>query len=120
MPAAGLNNGDHDLFINDDGTCYLAFTDWRTKGTIVVEQLTEDYLSGTGKVAASITPGKTEAPALFKRKRIYSSPIQIPTAATAPGQVHHTGLQNRRWDPGLKANKSVIILAAVSLLLCQP
>jgi hypothetical protein len=71
MPAAGLNNGDHDLFIDDDGKGYLAFTDWRTTGTIVVEQLTDDYLSGTGKVARNITPGKTEAPALFKRNGLY-------------------------------------------------
>lgn len=71
MPAAGLNNGDHDLFIDDDGTGYLAFTDWRTKGTIVVEKLTSDYLSGTGEFVNFITAEKTEAPALFKRKGIY-------------------------------------------------
>ena len=71
MPAAGLNNGDHDLFVDDDGTGYLAFTDWRKKGTIAVEKLTDNYLSGTGKVATSITSGETEAPALFKRKGIY-------------------------------------------------
>jgi len=71
MPAAGLNNGDHDLFIDDDGTGYLALTDWRTKGSIVVEQLTPDYLSGNGKVSSPVTEGKTEAPALFKRNGIY-------------------------------------------------
>jgi len=70
-PAAGLNNGDHDLFVDDDGTCYLAITDWRTQGTIAIEQLTDDYLSGTGKVATLITSGQTEAPGLFKRKGIY-------------------------------------------------
>lgn len=71
MPAAGLNNGDHDLFIDDDGTGYLAITNWRTGGTIAIEQLTDDYLSGTGKYLDSITTGKTEAPALFKRNGIY-------------------------------------------------
>lgn len=85
MPAAGLNNGDHDLFIDDDGTGYLAFTDWRTKGTIVVEQLTDDYLSGTGKVATSITPGKTEAPALFKRKGIYYITYSDPNCGYCAG-----------------------------------
>jgi len=85
MPAAGLNNGDHDLFIDDDGTGYLAFTDWRTTGTIVVEQLTDDYLSGTGKVAKSITPGKTEAPALFKRKGIYYITYSDPNCGYCSG-----------------------------------
>jgi hypothetical protein len=70
-PAAELNNGDHDLFVDDDGICYLAITDWRTNGTIAIEQLTDDYLSGTGKVTTMITAGRTEAPALFKRKGIY-------------------------------------------------
>jgi hypothetical protein len=85
MPAAGLNNGDHDLFIDDDGTGYLAFTDWRTKGTIVIEQLTADYLSGTGKVVKSITPGKTEAPALFKRKDIYYLTYSDPNCGYCSG-----------------------------------
>lgn len=69
--AAGLNNGDHDIFIDDDGTAYLAFTDWRTKGTIVIEKLSSDYLTGTGEVASGITKGDTEAPGMFKRKGIY-------------------------------------------------
>lgn len=85
MPAAGLNNGDHDLFIDDDGTGFLAFTDWRTKGTIVVEQLTPDYLSGTGRVATGITPGSTEAPALFKRKGIYYITYSDPNCGYCAG-----------------------------------
>lgn len=71
MPVAGLNNGDHDTFIDDDGTAYLAYTDWRAKGAIVIEQLTADYLSGTGKHVLSVTAEKTEAPCLFKRKDLY-------------------------------------------------
>ncbi|MFD0767309.1 family 43 glycosylhydrolase [Mucilaginibacter lutimaris] len=71
MPIAGLNNGDHDTFIDDDGTAYLAFTDWRTKGTIVIEKLSDDYLTGTGEFVKGITEGETEAPGLFKRKGIY-------------------------------------------------
>ncbi|TDQ08641.1 family 43 glycosylhydrolase [Pedobacter metabolipauper] len=85
MPAAGLNNGDHDLFIDDDGTGYLALTDWRTRGTIVIEQLTDDYLSGTGKVARSITNGNTEAPALFKRKGIYYVTYSDPNCGYCSG-----------------------------------
>ena len=70
-PAAGLNNGDHDTFIDDDGTAYLAYTDWRTKGTIVIEKLSSDYLTGTGEVVTSVTDGQTEAPGMFKRNSIY-------------------------------------------------
>lgn len=85
MPAAGLNNGDHDLYIDDDGTGYLAFTDWRTKGSIVVEQLTEDYLSGNGKASSPVTEGKTEAPALFKRNGIYYITYSDPNCGYCSG-----------------------------------
>lgn len=71
MSVAGLNNGDHDTFVDDDGTAYLAYTDWRTKGSIVIEKLSANYLTGTGQHVKSVTDGKTEAPALFKRKGIY-------------------------------------------------
>jgi hypothetical protein len=71
MPVAGLNNGDHDTFIDDDGMAYLAYTDWRAGGAIAIEQLSDDYLTGTGIVVKAITTTKTEAPALFKRKGIY-------------------------------------------------
>lgn len=78
MPVAGLNNGDHDTFIDDDGTAYLAYTDWRTKGTIVIEKLSADYLTGTGEHVKAVTEGETEAPGLFKRKGkyyvVYSDP----------------------------------------------
>jgi hypothetical protein len=70
-PAAGLNNGDHDTFVDDDGTAYLAYTDWRTKGTIVIERLSSDYLTGTGELVKSVTEGQTEAPGMFKRNGIY-------------------------------------------------
>ncbi|AMR30814.1 hypothetical protein A0256_04935 [Mucilaginibacter sp. PAMC 26640] len=71
MPAAGLNNGDHDTFVDDDGTAYLAYTDWRAKGAIVIEKLSADYLTGTGEVVKSVTSGDTEAPGLFKRNGVY-------------------------------------------------
>ncbi len=68
---AGLNNGDHDTFVDDDGKAYIAYTDWRTGGTIVIDELNEDYTSGTGKHVKNITHGATEAPCLFKRKDKY-------------------------------------------------
>lgn len=66
----GLNNGDASLFVDDDGTGYITYTDWRTGGGIVIEQLTPDYLTGAGKYVRT-TKSRTEAPALFKRKGIY-------------------------------------------------
>jgi beta-xylosidase len=84
-PAAGLNNGDHDLFVDDDGTAYLAMTDWRAKGAIAIEQLTDDYLSGTGKVVTQVTSEKTEAPGLFKRKGIYYVTYSDPNCGYCSG-----------------------------------
>ncbi|WP_162235803.1 family 43 glycosylhydrolase [Pedobacter sp. Leaf216] len=105
MPIAGLNNGDHDLFIDDDGTGYLAFTDWRTQGTIVIEQLTDDYLSGNGKVVRSITAGKTEAPALFKRKDTYYMTYSDPNCGycSATGTSYKTAKSPLGpWSEGKK------------------
>ncbi|MEH6305969.1 family 43 glycosylhydrolase [Olivibacter sp. CPCC 100613] len=85
QPVAGLNNGDHDLFVDDDGTAYLAITDWRAEGAIAIEQLTDDYLSGTGKVATKVTAGKTEAPGLFKRKGVYYITYSDPNCGYCAG-----------------------------------
>ena len=41
-PVGGVNNGDQAVFVDDDGTAYLAYTDWRSGGDIVVERLTLD------------------------------------------------------------------------------
>lgn len=68
---AGLNNGDHDVFVDDDGAAYLALTDWRAGGAIAIEKLTDDYLTGTGDCVRSVTDRATEAPGLFKRKGVY-------------------------------------------------
>jgi hypothetical protein len=67
---AGLNNGDHDLFVDDDGTAYLAFTDWRAGGAITIEKLNADYTSGTG-ACSKVTKGRTEAPGMMKRNGKY-------------------------------------------------
>lgn len=68
---AGLNNGDHDTFVDEDGLAYIAYTDWRSGGAIVIEQLDENYTSGTGRFVDRVTPGNTEAPSLLKRDGIY-------------------------------------------------
>lgn len=84
-PAAGLNNGDHDLFVDDNGIAYLAITDWRAGGAIAIEQLTGDYLSGTGKVVTRVTDTKTEAPALFKRNGVYYITYSDPNCGYCSG-----------------------------------
>ncbi len=84
-PAGGLNNGDHDTFVDDDGTGYIAYTDWRTKGTIVIEQLSPDYLNGTGKCVKMVTPGSTEAPGLFKRQGRYYLTYSDPNCGYCSG-----------------------------------
>ena len=102
---AGLNNGDHDTFVDDDGTAYLAYTDWRAKGAIAIEQLSTNYLTGTGKVTSAITKGKTEAPSLFKRKGIYYLVYSDPNCGYCSG----TGASYRTapspmgpWSEGIR------------------
>lgn len=70
-PSGGLNNGDHDTFVDDDGNAYIAYTDWRRKGSIVIEKLSADYLSGAGEGFSTVTEQGTEAPGMFKRNGIY-------------------------------------------------
>lgn len=70
-PVAGLNNGDHDTFLDEDGTAYLAYTDWRTGGRIVIEKLDATFRTGTGGHVEGVTPGSTEAPSLFRRGSLY-------------------------------------------------
>ena len=84
-PAAGLNNGDHDLFIDDDGKAYIAITDWRMKGAIAIEELDDNYLSGTGKLVTGVTKGNTEAPGLFKRNNIYYVTYSDPNCGYCSG-----------------------------------
>ena len=104
-PVAGLNNGDHDTFVDDNGSAYLAFTDWRTQGTIVIEKLSSDYLTGTGEFVKAVTPGKTEAPSLFKRNGIYYLLYSDPNCGYCSG----TGTSYRMaasplgpWSEGVK------------------
>lgn len=104
-PVAGLNNGDHDTFVDDDGIGYIAYTDWKTTGTIVIEQLSDNYLSGTGKHVKSVTAGNTEAPSLFKRKDTYYVTYSDPNCGYCSG----TGTSYKTakhplgpWSEGIK------------------
>jgi hypothetical protein len=104
-PIAGLNNGDHDTFVDEDGTGYIAYTDWRTTGTIVIEQLSDNYLTGTGTHVKSVTAGNTEAPTLFKRNNIYYVTYSDPNCGYCSG----TGTSYKTaknplgpWSKGIK------------------
>ncbi|WP_188195723.1 discoidin domain-containing protein [Nonomuraea sp. SYSU D8015] len=66
----GFNNGDMDLFVDNDGTGYLAYTDIRGGHRQVVEQLNASYTSGTGQHTVVGGQG-TEAPSLFRRGNTY-------------------------------------------------
>ncbi|MHA4896488.1 family 43 glycosylhydrolase [Pedobacter sp. PWIIR3] len=108
-PVAGLNNGDHDTFVDDDGKGYIAYTDWRTQGTIVIEALSNDYLSGTGKHVKAVTAGSTEAPSLFKRKGIYYVTYSDPNCGYCSG----TGTSYRTaksplgpWSEGIRISNN--------------
>lgn len=104
---AGLNNGDHDLFLDDDGTAYIAYTDWRTGGTIVVDKLNEDFTSGTGNFVKGVVGSNTEAPGLFKYGGkyyiFYSDPNCGYCAGT--GTSYRTALHPLGpWTGGTKVN----------------
>jgi hypothetical protein len=103
-PVAGLNNGDHDVFVDDDGTAYVAYTDWRAGGAIVVEELNADYTSGTGAFV-KVTPAKTEAPALMKRNGKYYLLYSDPNCGYCggTGTSYRTALSALGpWSEGIK------------------
>jgi hypothetical protein len=101
---AGLNNGDHDLFVDDDEMAYLAFTDWRAGGAIMIEKLNADYTSGAGDFVR-VTPTRTEAPGMFKRNGKYYLLYSDPNCGYCSG----TGTSYRTaasplgpWSEGIK------------------
>jgi hypothetical protein len=67
----GFNNGDMDVFVDDDGVAYLAYTDIRGGHSQVVEKLDPAYTSGTGAYVRLAGSGYEEAPALFRRGDVY-------------------------------------------------
>jgi hypothetical protein len=107
--AGGVNNGDEALFVDDDGTGYIAYTDWTSGGAIAIEELDPSYLSGTGNVVTAVTPGSTEAPALFKRDGVYYLTYSDPNCGYCTG----TGLSYRTapaplgpWSAGTEINST--------------
>ena len=103
-PVAGLNNGDHDLFVDDDATAYIAYTDWKSGGAIMIEKLNREYTSGAG-ACVKVTSGHTEAPALLKRNGKYYLLYSDPNCGYCAG----TGTSYRTatsplgpWSEGVK------------------
>src|SRR5205823_2003791 len=66
------------------GTGYLAYTDWRSDGDIVVESLSQNYLTGTGQYTR-IGQSRTEAPSLFKRGNTYYLTYSDPNCGYCSG-----------------------------------
>lgn len=105
----GVNNGDHDVFVDRDGTAYLAFTDWKVGGEIVVAELDPTYLSGTGRFVRTGTRA-TEAPSLFRRGDRYYLTYSDPncgycitgtsyvTASSPLGPWTGSGVNNDSWQ----------------------
>ncbi|MGH6657993.1 MAG: family 43 glycosylhydrolase [Actinocrinis sp.] len=83
-PVGGVNNGDHTVFVDDDGTAYVVYTDWRGNGDLVVERLNASDLSGTGAYTR-LGQSVTEAPALFKRGGVYYLTYSDPNCGYCSG-----------------------------------
>ena len=66
----GVNYGDHQIFVDDDGSAYLAYTDWLRGGDIIVEKLNDEYTSGSGELSR-VNLRSTEAPTIFERDGTY-------------------------------------------------
>jgi hypothetical protein len=71
VPMFYNNSADDNLFVDDDGTAYIAHTCRSCATHIIVEQLSDNYTYALGatdptKRSDPVGPGGTEAPALFK------------------------------------------------------
>ena len=78
------NGGDMDLFVDRDGTGYLAYTLTRGSYDEAVERLDPTYTTGTGE-AVRIGLRNTEAPSLFERRGTYYMTLSDPNCAYCDG-----------------------------------
>lgn len=109
VPMFWANSADDNLFVDDDGSAYIAHT-CRSCGTqIVVERLSADYTYSLGasdpaQRSDPVGPGHTEAPTLFKAGGRYfltmaplccyctaGSPTLVYTAAAPLGPYTYAG-----------------------------
>lgn len=85
LPHLAVNGGgDMDLFVDDNGTAYLAHSDTSSGYDIVVEKLDPTYTTGTGQFTR-VGLQMTEAPSLFKRGGTYYLVISDPYCAYCAG-----------------------------------
>jgi beta-xylosidase len=68
--AGGQMSRDMTVFIDDDGKAYH-ITSSQENLTLLVSELTDDYLDFTGKYNTIAPGGQNEAPCLFKRQGTY-------------------------------------------------
>ena len=67
-----LGVGDQSLFVDQDGTGYVAYAAWAAPvHAVTVERLAPDFLSSALAASAVITPPFYEAPLLFARRGVY-------------------------------------------------
>ncbi len=84
-PTLAFNGGgDMDLFVDDDGTAYLAHSVTSAGYDIAVEKLDAAYTSGTGQ-GVRMGMIHVEAPSMFKRDGIYYLVISDPYCAYCAG-----------------------------------
>ncbi len=101
------NNGDPSVFVDDDGTGYLSYTDWRKGGDIIIERLNATFTSGTGEYIR-LGVKRVEAPAMFKRAGRYHLLYSDPNCGLCGG----TGTSWRsssaplgQWSGGIKVSE---------------
>lgn len=78
------HHGDVDLYVAPDGTAYVVYTAWSLNADLIVEQLTPDFLTGTGKYA-DLHLTSVEAPAMFYRDGLYYVTYSSPNCAYCTG-----------------------------------
>jgi hypothetical protein len=92
VPALDVREGgDYDIFVDRDGTGWIAETDVRTRALhIVIQQLSSDYTDGVGVSVTAQQPtpdescrgqtfcGWREAPSLFRRGAFYYLTVSNP------------------------------------------
>jgi Glycosyl hydrolases family 43 len=85
LPHLAVNGGgDMDVFVDGDGTAYLAYADTASGYDIVVEKLDPSYTSGTGQFTR-LGVQMTEAPSLFRRNGTYYIMLSDPYCAYCAG-----------------------------------
>ena len=85
----GVSYGDQQVFVDHDGSAYLAFTDWTRGGDIIVERLDDTYTTGTGDWTRT-NLRSTEAPTIFERAGTYYLTYSDPNrgyATTGTGYI---------------------------------